>query len=334
MESKQPEVLNYLGVSAIVLFLGFSFFAVLDGVFVFSNEVFGAASSTVTASTTVVVGNAAPTVNSVTLNNGSAITLTPNATTTIYVSAQIADNNGCTDLQNGTTTILVYRSGYTSSTCLTTSSNLSCYRVTTFSASSTCTGGGTSVDTTSSVDIYYFADSTENAGTATSTYPAQNWLATVIFKDPSNATGSRDSSGVEVNVLLAINITTSSINYDTMSASSTSGSTNQVTTSTNAGNSTSSLQIRANSTLTSGSNSIPTSSQKYATSSFNYDTSTTTVAITDTTTPITGTTMVTPTSTTNVSKTVFWGLTIPAGTATGTYSGVNLFTARYVDVAN
>ena len=331
MKSKQPEILSYLGVLAIVLFLGFSAFAVLDSVFIAPSTAFGAGTSQ-TATTSVVVGNAAPTVSNVILNNAGAITLTANATTSIYVNATITDNNGCTDIQNGTTTILVYRSGYTSSTCLTTTDNQSCYRVTTFSASSTCTGLGTSVNTTSSVDIWYFADSTENPAPPTSTYPSQNWLATVIFKDPSNATGSNDSAGVELNVLTAINVTTSSINYATVAANNNTGATNQVTTSTNAGNSTTTIKVSAQSTLTNEANSITTSSQKYATTTFTYGTGDT--ALSDTATTISGTTMVTPTSTSNVNRTVFWGIAIPAGTATGTYTGVNLFTASYVDVAN
>ncbi len=332
MASKEPHFLSYLGILAIVLFLGFSAFAVLDSVFIKPSTVFGAG-TTQTATTSVVVGNAAPTVSAVALNNNLDITLTANTTTTVYVNALITDNNGCADIQNGTTTILVYRSGYTSSTCLTTSDNRSCYRVTAFTASSTCTGSGTSVNTTSSVDIWYFADSTVPTSTATSTYPAQIWLATVIFKDANNATGSEDTApGREMNVTTAINITTSSVNYGTVTANTNTGATNQVTTSTNAGNSTTTIKVSAQSTLTKGTDSIATSSQKYATSTFTYGTGDT--ALSETATTISGTTMVTPTSTTNVSRAVFWGITIPAGKATGTYAGVNLFTASYVDVAN
>lgn len=332
MKSKQSEVLSYLGILAIVLFLGFSAFAILDGVFVETPVAFGsAASSTVTASTSVVVDNATPSVTVVTLNSGNAITLTPNATTTIYVNATVTDNNGCADLTGGTSTILVYRSAITSSTCMTSADNRNCYRATAFTATSTCVSG-TTLNATSSVDIWYFADSTQDTGAGvTSTYPTQIWVATVIFRDPSNATSSKDDSR-ELNVLTAINVTTSSINYGTVSANTNTGATNQVTTSTNAGNSTTSLKIHAQSTLTSGTTSITTSSQKYATTTFTYSTGGT--ALSQDVTTISGTTMVTPTSTNTVNRAVFWGIEIPPGTATGTYTGVNLFTASYVDVAN
>ncbi len=281
-----------------------------------------AASSTVTASTTVIVGNASPLVTAVTLNNGGTITLTPNATTAISVAATITDYNGCTDITGGTSTILVYRSGVTSSTCMTTADNRNCYILTTFTASSSCSAGTQNVTTT--FGIYYFADATNGAS---STYPSQNWMATLVFKDPTNATGSADSSGVELNVLTAINVTTSSINYGTVPANTNTGSTNQTATSTNAGNSTTTLKLSAISTLTNGSNSISTSSQHYATSTFTYGGAE--QLLQETATDVTGSTMAIPTSTTNVTKTTFWGLAVPPATATGTYTGVNLFTSAW-----
>jgi len=281
-----------------------------------------AASSTVTASTTVIVGNASPIVTAVTLNNGGTITLTPNATTAISVAATITDYNGCTDITGGTSTILVYRSGITSSTCLTTANNQNCYIATTFTASSSCSAGTQNV--TSTFGIYYFADSTNGAS---SSYSSQTWMATVIFKDPTNATGSADSSGVELNVLTALNVTTSSINYGTVPANTNTGSTNQLATSTNAGNSTTTLKISAISTLTNGSNSISTSSQHYATSSFTYGG--VEQLLQETATDVSGSTMAIPTSTTDVTKTTYWGLAVPPATATGTYTGVNLFTSAW-----
>lgn len=283
-----------------------------------------AASSTVTASTTVIVGNASPLVTAVTLNNGAAITLTPNATTAISVAATITDYNGCTDITGGTSTILVYRSGITSSTCMTTTDDRNCYRLTTFTATSSCSAGTQNVTTT--FGIYYFADSTAT-GTPTSSYPSQTWLATLVFKDPTNATGSADSSSVELNVLTAINVVTSSINYGTVPANTNTGSTNQPATSTNAGNSTTTLKLSAISTLTNGSNSITTSSQHYATSTFTYGGAE--QLLQETATDVSGSTMAIPTSTTNVTKTTYWGLAVPPATATGTYTGVNLFTSAW-----
>ncbi len=282
------------------------------------------AGTTQTASSTVIVGNAAPTVTSVILNINSEIVLTANATTAVTVSAIISDNNGCADITGAgaSTTILVYRSGVTSSTCLTTQDNQNCYLATAFTASSTCSGN--SVNATATLGIYYFAQPTD---ASSSLFTAQNWLATVIFKDTNNSTGSGDPSlGVDVRSLTAINVTTSSINYGTLSASSTSAA-NVVTTSTNAGNTSTTLSLSANATLTKGSDSISTSSQHYATSSFTYGGAEQPLLVT--VTHVAGSIMVPPTSTTNVNRPIFWALNVPAGTATGTYNGVTLFTAAY-----
>lgn len=259
---------NYLGAGALFL-IGFLFFAGL--IFTIQSEtsflaktsfVSGAASGTATA--VLEVGNAAPSVSAVSLNGNSAITLTANATTAVNVSAVISDNNGCADIQNGTTTILVYRSGVTSSTCLTTQNNLNCYLVTSFTASSTCSTNF--VNATATVGVYYFAEPTDASN---SLYSSQSWLATVIFKDRGNTTGSNDSTGVDVNSLTAIEVGTSSINYGTLNASTTTGFVNQVTGVSNRGNTTTTLLINGTA-MTLAANKIATSSQHYASSSFYY----------------------------------------------------------------
>lgn len=288
------------------------------------NSVYGVASSTVTVSSTVIVGNAAPTVSGVTINGGNAITLTPNATTAVSVYATITDNNGCGDINPaGTSSIYIYRSGYTSSSCLTTQNDQYCYLATAFTATSTCSNG--IMNATTTFGVYYFADATDASNTE---FTSQNWLAFVIFRDANNSTGSAESlAGVDVNSMTAINVTTSSINYGTLAANSTSTS-DSITTSTNAGNTSTTLNISANATLTSGNNSISTSSQHYATATFLYG------GLEQTLDPtpkfVAGSIMTKPTSTANVNRPIFWRLSVPGGTATGTYTGVNLFTAVYV----
>lgn len=274
-----------------------------------------------TASSTVVVGNAAPSVTNVTLNNASSIILTANTTTNVSINATISDNNGCGDVTSGTSTILLYRSGITSSTCMTTTSNLSCYLATAFTASSTCTNGST--NTTTTFAVYYFANATDSS----SSYSTQNWIATVVFRDANFDTGSSDSSGQELLTLTALNVTTSSINYGSLSASSTSGAVNQVTTSTNAGNSSTSLQLSTFATLFGPAALASNTTQTYGTSTFTFQG--TSAFLTLTATNVTGFFLTTPTTTTNVAQPVYWGITIPAGTPTGTYNGVNLFTATF-----
>jgi hypothetical protein len=272
----------------------------------------------------VVVGNAAPTVSSVSVNNTNNITLNPNTTTNISVNATITDNNGCVDINAGTTTILLYRSGVSSSTCMTTPNNLNCYRATAFTVSSTCSG--TSITTTSTFAIQYYAQATDSS----STFPTQNWMATVYFSDPFPSTGNADSlSGTTPDVLTlnAINVTTSSINYGTVPANTDTGSTNQIASSTNAGNSSTTLQLNALSTLTSGANSIATSSQHYATSTFTYGGNE--QALTQTAATVNGFFLTSPTSSNLVSQATYWGLAVPGGTATGTYTGTNVFSSLF-----
>lgn len=286
-----------------------------------------------TPTTQVIVGNAAPTVANVTLNGASAITLTANATTAIQVSYQITDNNGCGDIETNTAgTTTVYRSGV-SGTCAVdfpSTSNLSCYTHLTRTTSS-CSGN--TINVTDTVGIWYFADATD----ASSSFSAQNWAATSFAKDLTSATGSAASAGVELNTLLAIRVTTSSINYNNgvaLSASSTSGTTNSIATTTNVGNSSSTYTVRATTGLVSGANNIATSNQRWATSSFNYDAEPPAADSTSTRLTSTGVTTnqlqlsATTTAGTGGART-HWGLKVPAGTATGTYTGVNTFTSVF-----
>ena len=285
------------------------------------------AGSSQTVTSTVVVGNATPSISgAVVLNHSTSLVMTANTTTNVDVNVTIVDNNGCNDILNGTRTIMIYRSGISSSTCLSTASDRNCYRVTAFTATSSCQSNTTIVSTTT-FSVQYFADATD----ASSSFASQCWLATVNVTDSAGATTTADSAFSEPTcdllTLTALNVTTSSINYGTMAASSTSQSTNQTATTTNAGNSSTTLQLRANSTLTFGTSSIPTSSQRFSTSSFTW--AGTSTALTDTLATVSGFLLTSPTSTTNVVRPTYWGIEIPSGLATGTYSGVTLFSALF-----
>lgn len=72
-----------------------------------------------------------------------------------------------------------------------------------------------------------------------------------------------------------------------------------------------------------GGNSIPVSSEHYATSSFTYGGSE--PVLSSSSAPISGFLLAAPTSTNAVSSLVYWGITVPSSTPTGTYSGVNAF---------
>jgi hypothetical protein len=296
---------------------------VVVGVFFFVSTIFGATSTSITSQ--VVVGSAVPSVTGISVNGGAAINLTAGGTTNISVNGTLTDSNGCGEITGGTTTILLYRSGVTSSSCQNSSggavTSLNCYIATAFTASSTCSGGTT--NTTTTFAVQYFAQATD----ASSSFSSQNWLATLIFRTADNTTGTADSAGVTLNTLLGLGITTSSINYGILSASSTSGSTDQMVTSTNAGNSSTSLQLYALGTLTSGSNSISTSSQSYSTSTFTYPGTSTALSASAAT--VNGFLLTAPTSSSNVAQLTYWGINVPNGSASGTYTGTNVFQALF-----
>jgi hypothetical protein len=299
-------------VSGFGVFLIVAVFVV--AVFAGFSTVFGAASST--ATTQVTVGNAAPTISGVVLNHGTTMTLTPNATTSFDINYTMTDNNGCGDITRATSTAFRFGSASTCAIPSSTPSSLSCY-VYVSRTTSSC-NSSISYDATDTVQIWYFANSTNGNS---STFPSDHWEAYAIVGDASNATGSATSSAVEMDVLSAVNVATSSLLYGSLSASSTSAE--QPATTTNAGNSTTSIQLYAFATLTSGPNSITTSSQHYASSTgINWGAST---ALTASAVSLAGVSLKTPTSTTNVSQGIYWTLNVPAGQATGTYNGTNVF---------
>ncbi len=259
-------------------------------------------------------------VSNTTLNNGSSIVLVPNATTSISVSTTITDTNGCSAITGGTTTVMLYRSGVGSSTCITNSNNRNCYVATAFTTSGTCSAG--TMNATTTFGLEYFADATD----ASSSFSGQNWVATVNFTDSSHATSTQDAPGQELLTLNALNVTTSSINYGKVNPGSNVGSMNQSTTVQNVGNSSETLQI-SGTAVALGVNILATSSQHYATSTFTYGGSE--QQLNGSPTTVSGFLLTTPTTTGSVSSPVYWGIGIPTLTASGTYSGTVTFTSLF-----
>ncbi len=260
------------------------------------------------------VANAAPTVANVILNNSSAITLTENTTTSISVTASSTDTDGFSDMVSATSTI--YRSGV-GSAC--TADNNNCYKI----ASSSCSFSGCSGNTcnlTCTASIYFFADPTDIG-----TFSGEDWRGSVTVTDASSETGSSSTvSGVELNTLLALNVT-GAIGYGSISPGTDTDATNQTTTVTNTGNAAIDTQL-SGSDMTSGAYTIGVANQIYATSSFTY--SSCTVCTSLSTTPSAyELDLAKPTSTTPVSDDVMWGLLVPGGSGVATYGGTNTFTA-------
>jgi hypothetical protein len=111
-----------------------------------------------------------------------------------------------------------------------------------------------------------------------------------------------------------------------LNASSTTGGANQSTTVQNAGNSSTTLQL-SGTALVKGANTIATSSQHYATSSFTFGG--VEQQLSSSATAVSGFLLIAPTSSNAVSSPMFWGLTVPAGNPTGTYTGTVTFTSVF-----
>ncbi len=265
---------------------------------------------------TAPVANSAPTVSAVVLNGGSAITLNENTTKAITVVASTTDPEGVGDISFATGTL--YRSGI-AGTKNCTADNLNCYQI----ASSGCSFTDTTSTVSCSANIWHFAQATD----ASSSFSAQNWLGSITVTDSaSNNTNSTTASGVELNTLLAIDVTPATTNYGTLAPGTSTGSTNATTSVKNSGNSSSTLTLHGTA-LTLLSNSIATSSQHYATSSFTFGGNE--QALSEASTSVSGFLLTSPTSTTAVSTLMYWGITIPTGKATGTYSGTNVYTGVF-----
>lgn len=222
------------------------------------------ASSTVNLTTQTVVTNAAPILSNVLINGGDPIVLIPDATTSVPVSFTVNDPSGCGDVfWGGGATTTLYRSG-TASTSLNYFSSY--FATSTVHNCPYATSSQQAANATATLVLYYFADATDTS----SSYEGETWIASVEVRDGSNATSSASSSGVDLNAVLAIKPSTSTIDYGTVPAGQNSGSTNGQIEIYNAGNVTSSVKV-SGTDLTSGANTIAVANQHYASTSFIYN---------------------------------------------------------------
>jgi len=257
------------------------------------------------------ITNSAPSLSSVDLNGGSAITLTENATTTITCTGTITDTNGGSDISSATSS--VYRSDLGSS-C--TADDENCYKI----GSSECvlgTPSGNDRSATCTTNIWFFADPTDSG-----TYSASTWQCEITATDAQSAQGSgTDATPPELNTLVALDVT-SSIDYGTLSAGDTVDPITMTTTATTTGNA--SIDVQLSGTDLTGAGTIDVGQQKYATSSVAYS-GATALSGTPTTLELESTK---PTENpSNQSDVVYWGISIPAGQTVGEYDGTNTFTA-------
>lgn len=276
------------------------------------------------------VNNVAPSVASVTLNGGSAISLNDGTTKSVSMTASVTDNNGCRNLGNTADEIssvkgYLYRSGITYTGCDTAgeANNNNCYPEVSCSAG-TCTNGVTTY--TCSASLQYYADPTDT-GTPNA---AQNWLNTIKATDDDAAVGSTQiTTGVELTTLVGGETTPTSLDYGTLAVGQNITLTQQLTTSTS-GNTGIDANVKAmsatmctNYPTCTGGTPIPIGQQKYSLISGTTWAAGTAVTTSDYLLPLH--ILKQTTSSPNVEES-YWGIAIPSNILPGVYSGLIRYT--------
>jgi hypothetical protein len=290
-------------------------------------------SSTFQAGSTIQVCASATTppayISNILLNNGAPIILTPNATTTVTLGYTINDwnSNGCSDIfTSGNVTSTAFLDTV-SSTCENspTANNLNCYVSTLAGSVNSCGGSSsTSATATDTFNIYYLAAS---SGVPSSSYPMDHWYGYVSMLGQSGATSTAFSAAVDINVLSALNVSTSSISFGSLRPNNNTGAVDQTVVVSNAGNTSDTIQL-SGTNFTNGANSFATSSEHYATSSFTFGGVEQQMNSLPTT--ISGLTLTAPhTVGNNPSSTIYFGLQVPNSIASGTYTASDTFTGVF-----
>jgi hypothetical protein len=283
------------------------------------------------ANTSFTVNNTTPSVSAVAVNGGSNMTLTEGTTTNITLAATITDTNSCTDISAVVASL--YRTGIGYSSCDDNAedndnycyADVSCSAV---GAGNTCTGTtDASVDYTCTVAVQYHADPTDTS----TVYPTETWKDTFEATDDDAAAGTGEvSSGVEVNSLVAYDVSTS-ISYGSLSVGQKNDPLDKTTTITATGNVGLDEEL-SGTDMTSGGNTIGVAYQKYALAGSTAYASGTALSTSGTEAELNC--LKTTVSGTPATKNTWWGLEIPAGTVSGSYSGTNTIIAIKGETAN
>lgn len=290
------------------------------------------------ADKTYTVNNKTPAVLSVTLNEGSAISLAESTTTNVPMTAVITDKNGCTN-QSATDEITsvkgyLYRSSVTYASCDTSgeANNNNCYPEVSCSAG-TCTNGVTTY--TCSATLQYYADSTD----ASTQYPSDTWKNSIKATDDDAAVGTTEiTTGVELNPLVGGDTTPTLLDYGTLAVGAANNPLDKELTTTPTGNVGLDVQIKANTanmctnySACTGGTPIPITYQKYALAASTSYASGTALSTTNTEAELN---VQKQTSATVPSKKTWWGIQIPTGTVAGVYNGLNTLTYTMGETAN
>lgn len=275
------------------------------------------------------VNNVAPSVSSVTLNGGSAISLTQSTTTAVSMTASVTDNNGCRNQGNTANEIsnvkaYLYRSGITYTGCdtLGEANNNNCYPEVSCSAG-TCTNGVTTY--TCSASLQHYADPT----VASTIFATDNWLNSIKATDDDAATGTTQvTTGVEVNTTLGGDTTPTTIDFGTLQVGGENAPLDRTLTHNPTGNVGLDITVKANTATMCTNYSTCTGGTPISISNIKY-------ALTSGISWSSGTTLTTSaveaevnipkqTSGTVPTKQTWWGIQIPSNILPGVYNGLNV----------
>ena len=281
-----------------------------------------------TASTTVTVGNAAPTISALALDR-TTVTLNENSFVWASTSMTVTDNNGCSGITS-VTAKLYFASTTNSSGTLCTAEDRGCY-------SSTCvaTTTGTTCSTTAAqydcgFKLWYTATPSD-ASAPDIDLKAGIWSLSATATDGTDfGTATNTTQKVEVGTLNALSLS-GNISYPQTSANSNTGATNQAITVTNTGNTPLDGEISGDvmclSYPTCATGAFGASQQKHGLSDVTFASLTYTLAATSSPATIELVLATTTATTTTVTDLTYWGIAIPSGQAAGAYTGQNTFTA-------
>ena len=260
-----------------------------------------------------------PVISGLSFNNNSTIALTEGTTTTIMATGTVTDLNGYADIVAASSTY--YRSSVAGGRNCTADNN-NCYQIATSSCGlSNCSGNFCTISCSAS--LYYFTDPTDIG----STYAADVWNAIVDVWDTSNA-HNNSTANQDIYTLSGLT-TTSTIAYGSITVGADTGNRDATTSVNNTGNSILNLDLGGDH-LRAGANTISYDKQKYATSTFTYSACPICSILAPSTTPAYVLLAVPKATSTAWSpfKDVYWGISIPTGTAATTFSGFTTFGAR------
>lgn len=281
-----------------------------------------------------IVNNVAPVIGSVILHDSNDIVLNMkgmNEVAATTTSTSVSDNNGCLDIvSGGYATSSIYWSSVANAQFCTADDN-NCYQIGAADCvitSGSCTGASDADLTyTCSTTIAYHAIPTDDAdGTP---YELTNWLGSLTVTDNNNLrTTATTTVGVDVITLTALEVSETTIPYNSVKASQNTGAYNATTTIINYGNSPLDSGVDVNDMDKDDmlGDFIEAENQQFSTSTFIYGSGTWSVEEASTTLQVDILT-VKPTSQTNVYDEIYWGIGIPAGKPSGSYTGQNVFTA-------